>query len=267
MFSLLFYFFIFIVHRCVLSDAFLADAATEGFGESRLVQERCQEMAPPRPEGVQELEDGAQEEPIYLTLDTYKNEGFFTCGHRVQCVKEYNLLKNSILKILEPYLDTNYKTIYLEFITANGWKEIQYDLVKYAIRDILRSFGSKVTLIDKGHLYADDFRYNTIGIDLREPGKFYYNLTIPKSMLMQTFGTSNRTNYPGKGYTFTVPKTSNGGALSLKKSDRKKHIQGRERVIYVGKHRKEYVRLKGTFVPVSSLPNTGKLDLNVGLVL
>lgn len=224
-------------------------------------------MAPPRPEGVQELEDGAQEEPIYLTLDTYKNEGFFTCGHRVQCVKEYNLLKNSILKILEPYLDTNYKTIYLEFITANGWKEIQYDLVKYAIRDILRSFGSKVTLIDKGHLYADDFRYNTIGIDLREPGKFYYNLTIPKSMLMQTFGTSNRTNYPGKGYTFTVPKTSNGGALSLKKSDRKKHIQGRERVIYVGKHRKEYVRLKGTFVPVSSLPNTGKLDLNVGLVL
>lgn len=46
--------------------------------------------------------------------------------------------------------------------------------------------------------------------------------------------------------------TSSGGTL-YKKSTIKKHICGRDRVIYLGKHNKQYVKMNGKHVAISSL--------------
>lgn len=45
----------------------------------------------------------------------------------------------------------------------------------------------------------------------------------------------------------------NGGKLQLQKTDKKIHLLGRDRVVYLGKHRKQYVCIKNEYIPVSSV--------------
>jgi hypothetical protein len=77
----------------------------------------------------------------------------------------------------------------------------------------------------------------------------------PKYFLVEQPYAEEYMNMSPNNTFYTKPyavgkKTPEGGATVYKKSTLKKHIHGRERIIYLGKHNKHYVKMGGKFVPV-----------------
>ena len=102
-------------------------------------------------------------------------------------------------------------------------------------------------------------------MDIEHP-KFYYNLNISNTdnHIYRTVIGSERTDKPTLGYVraypsktqMTIQRTVSGGDKVLRRTDKKKYIYGRDRVIYINSRRKEYVRYNHTIVAVSHLPRT-----------
>jgi hypothetical protein len=119
----------------------------------------------------------------------------------------------------------------------------EYHKIKKNIKSILKAFDYAIK--------------NRKSLRLYNPTTELYELIKDKNQLIEFLEKSSGESLP-RDVVFEHPSGElaygkpewNGGAAVYKKSTLKKHIHGRERVIYLGKHNKQYVKMNGKFVPV-----------------
>jgi len=216
----------------------------------------------------------SKEKPNILTLKDYKEKGTpytyqsisYNLGQVTNDVKEYTQIYNTIKDMVAAFLQ-NEEYILINYVTFSGWTILPYSLLMYAIRDIFKDImnkerNKKIRIHDYGHSFGineNDIPSDKMGIDIENP-KFYYKLNIDKHYIPVTRTTSERMDKPTLGYVRAYPSTTqrtvSGGDKVLRRTDKKKYIYGRDRVIYINSRRKEYVRYNHTIVAVSRLPRS-----------
>jgi hypothetical protein len=182
-----------------------------------------------------------------ITKDSYKYlNKIKQCTVKIKDNSRQEILFNKKIQFIDPLLGTSYnsKSLILKFNDAHSFKQFRKVMCEW-LESITIEFNQldnlEMTFFLEKALDETDFEYMTDTIIVLNPD--------PNDLIQLGFrevtNTYDNPLFDGVGGKNT--------SSPYKKTEMRKRIQGRQRVIYTDARRRQYIRLKGAFVPIKSL--------------